>query len=479
MYILHEILNSHIDLECKSHYYAAMRIFIIKLLAIVMLISGCTTHSEVSSRQSRTIIENNVPANPTQAESPKVIQEQQPKQEIANIIPAPPINLFERIRRGFKFPDIDSKYTADYVKWNVNHPTYLTDLFLRAEPFLYYIVEEIDKRGLPMELALLPAIESAFKPQALSRSNAGGLWQFIPSTGRSFGLRQDWWYDARSDLISSTNAALDYLTQLNALFNEDWHLTLAAYNAGQGTVSRAIQSNQRKGKATNYQSLSLRTETIKYIPKLQALKNIVQNPGRYNVSLADIPNQPFFEIISLPGQVDLQQFADLAKLDIQTVKHMNAGFLQWATSPDGPHRLLTPLSNHVQSSMALQQIKTNPSIQYAHHTIARGETLGQIGQRYGVSINALQNTNKLTGTNIRAGKTLIIPVASRIQGSSSSIAAVTGDSTNKRIHRVVKGDTLWSISQRYNVELQKLLSWNELTKNQILRLNQSLLIFLN
>ena len=329
-----------------------------------------------------------------------------------------------------------------------------------------------------MELALLPTIESAYKPDAMSRSRASGLWQFIPSTGKSFGLSQDWWYDGRRDLIASTHAALDYLTQLNKMFDGDWHLTLAAYNAGQGTILRAISSNKRKGKSTNYQSLSLRSETVKYVPKLQAMIEIVKNPGRYNVSLPKIANQPYFETLELPGQIDIQQFSELAKLDIETVKHLNAGFLRWATPPEGPNRLLTPISNHAQSSIALQKIEINPNIEYTHHTIKRGETLSQIGRRYGVSIAALQNTNKLSGTNIRAGKSLIIPIANQSQ-SPNQTASTSNGTTNKRIHRVVKGDTLWSISKRYNVDLQKLISWNQLTKNQILRLNQSLLIFLN
>ncbi|MDB4512049.1 transglycosylase SLT domain-containing protein [Arenicella sp.] len=449
----------------------------LSLALVTMLLSACSNHKSITSADDSRVTAN--PAVQAKSETkveptspvinqPIVIVEDQPI--------APPIDLLERIRRGFQFPELESKYTANYIKWNVSHPSYLQDLFDRAEPFLYYIVEEIEKRGLPMELALLPAVESAFKPEALSRSKASGLWQFIPSTGKSFGLRQDWWYDGRRDFISSTNAALDYLTHLNGLFDGDWYLTLAAYNAGQGTVIRAVQANQRKGRKTDYQSLNLRAETVKYIPKLQALKEIVKNPSRYNVSLPKIPNQPYFEILTLPGQIDLQKFAELAKLDLKTIRHMNAGYLRWATSPEGPHRILSPISNHAQSSFALQKIEVNPSVEYQQHIIRRGENLGQIGRRFGVSVAALQKANNLSGTNIRAGKTLVIPIPSR---TGSAVAQSNQNSANKRVHHVVQGDTLWSISKRYNVKLQQLLSWNQLSKNQTLRLNQSIFIFQN
>ena len=321
MHILHEFPSYHIDLTWQSHYYAAMRKITLTMSIIILLLTACSNHKSTTTPNNNsrvTVDPNNEASNPIIEQSSNTNEvDVEPTTQIVKTIPvAPPIDVLERIRRGFQFPEINSKYTESYLKWNTSHPTYLADLFARAEPFLYYIVEEIEKRGLPMELALLPTIESAYKPDAMSRSRASGLWQFIPSTGKSFGLSQDWWYDGRRDLIASTHAALDYLTQLNKMFDGDWHLTLAAYNAGQGTILRAISSNKRKGKSTNYQSLSLRSETVKYVPKLQAMIEIVKNPGRYNVSLPKIANQPYFETLELPGQIDIQQFSELAKLDI-------------------------------------------------------------------------------------------------------------------------------------------------------------------
>lgn len=392
-------------------------------------------------------------------------------------------NLLDRIRDGFALPDFNSKHIRQYEKWNSQHPSYLRDLFARAEPFLFYIVEEIEKRGMPMEVALLPAVESAFKPKANSRSGAAGLWQFIPSTGKHYGLRQDWWYDGRRDAIASTTAALDYLQELNTLFKGDWLLTFAAYNAGQGTVLRAIKRNQKKRRGTRYQDLNLRTETVRYVPKLYALRNIILAPKKYRVTLPVIPNRQYFEVVNLPGQVDIVRFAQASQIDLETLKHMNAGNRRWATSPLGPHRMLIPLSASDAVAKTLATIKLQPAIKYQDHAIRRGETLSSIARKYGVSVAALQQVNGLRSTSIRAGKTMLIPIASKAGSPlvSSNANAYTGSTAaeNKILHKVVSGDTLWSIARRYSVKVSELLSWNKLSANQVLNLNQSLLVFLN
>ncbi len=396
--------------------------------------------------------------------------------------PAPEIDLLTRIRQGYDLPSFDSKYIAQYERWNSQHPTYLKNLFERAEPILYYIVEELDKRQLPLDLALLPAVESAFKPEAYSRSSAAGLWQFIPLTARHFGLRQDWWYDGRRDSIAATKAALDYLEELNALFDGDWLLTLAAYNAGQGTVGKAIRYNQRKGRGTAYQDLDLRKETRRYVPKLYALRNIIQWPERYGVTLPTIPNKPHFEIVDLPGQTDLQRFAMESGIALPTLKHLNAGHRRWATSPDGPHRLLVPLTHLSQAKATIERLAKEPTIEYQNHRIRRGETLSQISNRYGVPVSAIQQTNGLRNSRIRAGKNLLIPVAARANASGSQVVVASAggaQNASKIVHRVVAGETLWSIARRYQVKVKQLLNWNQLSANQILSLNQALTVFVN
>ncbi|MFT5138102.1 MAG: membrane-bound lytic murein transglycosylase D [Arenicella sp.] len=414
----------------------------------------------------------------------------------------PEVDLLNRIRAGFQFPEFKSKHIHQYEKWSSQHPTYLTNLFTRAEPFLFHIVEEIEKRGLPMELVLLPAVESAYKPNAVSRSAAGGLWQFIPSTGKYYGLRQDWWYDGRRDTIAATNAALDYLTSLNQMFEGDWLLALAAYNAGQGTVRKAIKYNTRKGRPTNYQALNLRKETKRYVPKLFALINIIQDPDRFGVTLPVIENKPHFEIINLPGQIDLLQFAEQAEVELAPLQHLNAGFRRWATSPDGPHRLLVPLSSDMTKiAETLARIETGPKISLRNHRINKGDTLSAIARRYGVSVSALKTVNKMHSTSIREGRNLLIPVSDRtpdyiaknsknhIPKSVASAAyrentaavsnaqSIASSGSTQLVHRVVAGDTLWSIARQYQVRMTELLSWNKLRQNQILNLNQALLIF--
>jgi len=337
---------------------------------------------------------------------------------IALNIPTQPVDVFERMRRGFQLPQLQSKHVAQYEAWDVKHPTYLTNLFVRATPFLHHIVDELDKRGMPMELALLPAIESAYKPEAESRSRAGGLWQFIPSTGREFGLRQDWWYDGRRDALASTEAALNYLEQLNKMFDGDWFLTLAAYNAGPGTVMREIKRNKSREQSVDYSSLRLRSETTRYVPKLIALKNIIQNPQKFGVTLPTIASQPYFEIIDLPGQIDLNKFSKDAEIDPELLRHLNAGFKRWATSPDGPHRLLVPIGKGEMVAHARKIIKEVASISYKNHSIIKGDTLSGIASRYGTSVTALRKANNLSGSNIRAGKDLRIPVNATILASN-------------------------------------------------------------
>jgi len=477
-----------------------MRVNITILLLISIFLSACGKHKRPQYEDSTTVIPNtnsgvssrpivlepiqrspsdDSSANASHTETlsaPESVSNQTIKStpDILTTQTIADTDLLDRIRRGFSLPNINSHHTAQYIEWSIKHPSYLHDLLTRATPFLYYIVEEIEKRGMPTEIALLPAIESAYKPGALSTSKASGLWQFVSSTAGDFGLNQDWWYDARRDPIESTKAALDYLSQLNELFDGDWHLTLAAYNAGQGTILRAISSNKSKGLSTRYQDLSLRSETVRYVPKLQAIKNIINNPNQYGVNLISVPNRPHFEVVKIPGQIDLDEFAQLSQIDMDEIQHLNAGHLRWATAPNGPHRLLLPLSNHAKTAIAISQIKAKPRVEYQQYTVARGDTLSQIARRYQVSVDSIKMANKIHNSNIRTGATLTIPVANASRRERTSNNLYEADS--KTIHRVVKGDTLWSIAKRYRVKVQELLSWNQLTVGQILKLDQALLI---
>ena len=480
------------------------------ILACLGLASGCTHTPQTSSRS---VVALPVEANVTDTQAS--LNSAADESLMADSEPLPstdtPNDVLARIAAGFAFPDFESEHIANYEKWNSQHPTYLVNLFARAEPFLFHIVEEIDRRGLPMELALLPAIESAFKPNAISRSRAGGLWQFIPATGKHFGLRQDWWYDGRRDVLAATDAALDYLVELNGMFDGDWFLTLAAYNAGPGTLNKALRYNQRKKRGLNYTDLALRTETKRYVPKLIALKNILLNPEKYQVTLPKIPNHAHFQVVELPGQIDFHGFAELSGIELATLQHLNAAYLRWATSPDGPHRLLVPISALPKVEQALLALQQLPSVQFRDHKINRGDSLSSIAHRYKVSVAALKKANQLNSSAIRQGKTLLVPIADRSTGNSiakrlaqqqqassptevhltlsasasqpngnpAKIAEMALANAQQFIHRVSAGETLWSIARRYQVKVGQLMSWNKLQNDHILNLNQPLTVFSN
>ena len=507
-----------IDEKCRHHYYARMKFTITSMLIISLCLTACgkrPLESQTTAKPSRTILSAPGTAKPpaeeattepsteeplvtdgasavgqdadilattqdgSQLENSTTLSEQeseliQPAGAIAGPSQVLPEDVFDRMRRGFTLPRFDSKDVDTYLRWNTNHETYLNSLFRRAQPFLPHIIGELEARNMPMEIALLPAVESAYKPTAVSKSKAAGLWQFIPSTGRHFGLEQNWWYDGRLDAVRATTAALDYLQQLNSMFNGDWWLTLAAYNAGPGNIKRAIAENRRKGLPVNYRSLRLRSETRRYIPKLVALRRIIQQPHNFNVNLPRLPLQAGFTTIALDQQIDLRKFALESNTDLKQLRHLNASYKRWATPPTGQFALLVP-QPHTLDIYRLTEIARNESgISYLRHQINEGENLGSIAQKYGVSTTEIRKANQLKSSFIRAGHTLLVPKIDSANGSSLSSRNASQNVT----HTVRAGDTLWSISRRYNVGVQQLLEWNQLAAGQILRLNQQLLVLL-
>lgn len=390
---------------------------------------------------------------------------------------AAPTNVWQRIRDGFAFPELTGPYVEAQKKWYTRHPGYIERVAERARPFLYYIVEEIEKRQIPTEIALLPVVESAFKPTAYSRAHAAGLWQFIPGTAKHYGLKINWWYDGRRDVVESTRAALDYLEFLHAEFDGDWFHALAAYNAGERNIQYAIKRNKAKGKSTHYSSLRLKSETRHYVPKLMALKEIVEDPGRFGIRLAPIPNEPYFTTVDTLRQIDLTVVHELSNTETEELKNLNAGFKRWATDPDGPHRLLVPVPQAAALTTAISSLPEEKRLQWAYYKIRQGDTLGHIGRKYGVSVAALQRSNNLSSTFIRAGNDLLIPLSA----ASISDADYMRPAARKNpvVHRVRSGDTLWGIAQRYNVYVSQLTKWNSMRSNDLLHLGQSIVVHLN
>lgn len=387
-------------------------------------------------------------------------------------------DLWARIRAGFAMEKLDSPLIAQHEQWFVNNTEFMEAMIGRAKIYLYYIVEEVDKRGMPMEIALLPAIESAYKPYAYSSARASGLWQFIPSTGRMYGLRANWWYDGRRDVIASTKAALDYLQKLQRDFNGDWHLALAAYNAGEGRIGRAVQHNQSKGLPADFEDLrQLKAETKNYVPKLLAMARIVADPEKYGVVLADIPNEPYFIAVDTGSQIDLGVVAKLTNMSVDELHRMNPGHTRWATDPAGPHQLLVPVDKKDALVAGLSTLPEKDRVRWVHHEVRRGESLKSIARRNGLTVETIKSANNLRTNVVRVGQDLMLPpskhtmvmVPTRSNRAKSNRAGTI-------IHRVRAGDTLWSIAKRYNVLVRQVAKWNLMKPNDVLRLGQRLKI---
>ena len=400
----------------------------------------------------------------------------------------PTDSIWPRIRAGFQIDThLDHPWVQSELEWYSKHPEYLHRTMTRAEPFIHYILVEAEKRGLPTELVLLPIVESAYQPFAYSHGRAAGLWQFIPSTGRIYGLEQNWWYDGRRDIYASTQAALKYLQHLNKLFDGDWTLALAAYNSGSGTVQRAIRKNKKQGKPTDFWHLKLPKETRAYVPKLMALKELVESPELYEVGLRCIPDAPGFVPVDTESQIDLALAAEMAELDVDTLYSYNPAFNRWATSPEGPHRLLLPYNNAEIFKANLALFPDDQRVQWKRHKIKNGETLSHIAVKYNTTVKELRKTNNISGNNIRAGKHLLIPVASRNQStytlssSQRKKALQSASKKNKtRINHIVQnGESFWTISRRYKVDMHRLAKWNGMAVRDPLRKGQKLVVWTN
>jgi len=317
-------------------------------IPVLVLLTGCQMTPEDRSNDEQTTI-TPVVAQSQEASNEKTGLDSMTGKKFAKLIDTEDItiepidNVWVRISEQMIIPIPDNARIAKHRKWFLEHPQHLKTISKRAEPFLYLIVEELERRNLPLELALLPVVESAFDPFAYSHGSASGMWQFVPGTAKRFGLEQNWWYDGRRDVLASTSAALTYMEYLNRRFKGDWLHALASYNSGEGRVERSIKRNQRASLPTDFWSLSLPKETEAYVPKLLALADILQNPEKYNVTLPVIDNEPAIQQVDVNSQIDLALAADLAGMDVAQLQRLNPGFNQWATAPDGPHTLLIPM----------------------------------------------------------------------------------------------------------------------------------------
>ena len=387
----------------------------------------------------------------------------------------PPLNapdLWDRIRSGYALPIVVNKRVTTQLNWYAKHQDYMERVAIRGMPYFHHIVEQTEARGFPLEIALLPIVESAFDVFAYSHGRASGIWQIIPGTGTYLGLKQNWWYDGRRDLVESTNAALNYLEQLNKRFDGDWLLALAAYNSGAGNVSRAIKKNQRKNKPTDFWHLDLPKETQDYVPRLLALSLLVAAPQNYDINLPSISNTTYFAQVDVGSQIDLAHAAELAEIEMDELYQLNPGFNRWATDPSGPHTLLVPVEQELLFTEKLGQIDSKDRVTWQRHTIKNGETLSIIAKKYNLTIEALKSINDMKNNQIIAGKTLIVPVASKsashytqslVQRGSKRIERSEKNAEGEKVvHVVSEGDSLWNLSMKHKVSVRQIARWNSM-----------------
>jgi membrane-bound lytic murein transglycosylase D len=321
----------------------------------------------------------------------------------------PDTDLWTRMRSGFVFPSVDQVLVRTYIDEYTKHPFLLKQILQRGEPYLFHILARLEQEALPAELALLPVVESAFNPFATSPAGAAGIWQFMSETAAYVGLDQDWWYDGRRDIIASTDAALDYLNQLNKRFDDDWFLTLAAYNAGSARVRRAIRENRDAGKPTDFWHLSLPAETRSYVPKLIALRTIVENPRDYNITLPTLPDAPYFSTVKIRGQIELKVAAKLAGIPLADLQRLNPGYDRSITPPGSMHTLLFPKPMAPVFRERISRLPHDQRVESIRHRIRMGDNLSTIAQQYHTTVSALRKVNRLKGSKIIAGKYLIVP----------------------------------------------------------------------
>mgnify|MGYP001251014679 FL=1 len=381
-----------------------------------------------------------------------------------------PFDIWERIRLelSITIPKDQIAATSLYRERLYSNQTAVNRISKSGQRYLFHTLTRAQELGLPVELALLPFVESEFDPYAKSVDGATGIWQFMPATGKEWGLKSNWWYDGKKDVLASTEAALQFLTYLNEKFDGDWLLAMAAYNTGPTRVNRAIRKNKREDKPVRFWDLNLPKETTAYVPKLLVLCELIKDPKAFDVNLPSIANRPYFERVKIPGQLDLMQAADLAGLKPETIYELNPGFNQWATDPSGPHYLLLPIGVSDRFMTQLESLDQNDLVRWDRYKIRRGDNLYKIASRYKIEVAVLMEINGLASDLIIAGKEIMVPRGSAWAGKQNP---------REQVYIVIGGDSLWNISKKFKVSIEDVVLWNDLDIEVPLQINQEIKIF--
>lgn len=392
-------------------------------------------------------------------------------------------DLWERVRDGFQMPDLDTPTVRKWEQYYANRPEYLNRIIERGGRYLFHVVEEVEKRGMPMEIALLPMIESAYNPRAESHAKASGMWQFIPETGKRYGLERTWWYDGRRDVVAATSAALDYLTEIHGMFG-DWQLALASYNWGENAVARAIAKNQAGGLPTAYTDLRMPVETANYVPKLMAVRNIIANPAAYGIELTSLPNKPYFAAIDNKRHMDVKIAAQLADVPVAELLRLNPGFIRPVIAHKDERKLVLPVDKIATFQRNLASYD-KPLLTWQPYVTRRGEDLNALAKKFGITLAELREINDIGNGSPRAsGQTILVPKAAQLDISDrQTLAALAanraaepvdrGENDTPRknktqaLHRVARGDTAFSIAKRYHMSVAQLRTLNGKKNNNL------------
>lgn len=435
--------------------------------------SGDTAPHPPASREAADAPQDAPP--PAADASPLPVTELPPHQPTAEAIDltTSPEELFQRIRNGFAMPNLTGDLVLTQQQWYMNRPDYLRRMVDRSSRYLHYIVEEIERRGMPTELAFLPMVESAFNPMAYSRAHASGLWQFIPSTGKNYNLKQDWWMDQRRDVVAATNAALDYLQYIYDMHG-DWFLALASYNWGEGAVARAIKKNEARGLPTDYKNLTMPAETRNYVPKLQALKNIFSNPQIVaQLDLAPIPNRPYFATVTPSANIDVKVAARLAEMPVQEFVALNPAHNRPVIKSDTPLVIPAEKLDTFQNNLETHQDEDRPLSKWQTYTLQPGEKLEKVAPRFGITLADLKRVNGLSGRIRTMPSTLLVPADQGV--GTADMAALpeqprlpSADPAPAAKSIIVKkGESLAAVAKRGNVSVADLRRFNQIKGDKV------------
>lgn len=398
---------------------------------------------------------------------------------------APPVDLWDRIRRGYAMPDLDNELVHDREQWYATRPDYIFRMTERSKKYLYHVVEELELRNMPTELALLPFIESAFNPQAVSRAKAAGMWQFMPATGKYFELKQNAFRDDRRDVLASTRAALDYLQKLYGMFG-DWHLALAAYNWGEGSVGRAIAKNQHAGRPAGYMDLNMPMETRLYVPKLQAVKNIISDPAAFNSKLPLIENHPYFQTVTIRRDIDVALAAKLAEVPLDDFKALNPSINRPVIMAAGTPQVLLPWDNAEVFQSNLESYAGGRLASWTVWVAPTTMRTSDVAKRVGMSESDFRSVNAIPPrVVIKAGSSLLVP---RTDAVKQDVAVKDADNGQLSVApevvlkrsavRARKGDTVASIARKYRVNADQVAHWNKVASSASFKIGQQIVVYL-